>query len=473
MTVTTSAPSTASASSSSTADANQDIILPSDMGEIQGMILRGYKMEYARHFVLQIQNVPEFKAFLGKLVPNTPASGSLTVTTAAPFPEDQPKPDYYLNIGLSWPGMQKLNLPNATFGDKFKFQAFKAGAVARAPQNVDTGASDPSNWLPPFGPANVQNAHAIVSLFAHTPESLDQYTSALRAMFETTGAAKALSFNGVDYFDAHALPNDTIHFGYVDGISQPKVSGMDARPDKQRELPAWGVVLRNTLNAPYPMPQPEILTRNSGFGVFRILEQDTHGFDTYIKGQGIDPELLAAKMCGRWRNGNPLALCPHAAGAPLPDDQLSNFDYSDDPNGDVTPIGSHTRRGNPKDSEAVVPVRPFNRIVRRGMPYGPAYEGVADDVKRGLVGWFIGASIEDQFEFIQKTWLFGENFVGDDLSQPKSLDPLFGGADPSQNTFDYPPTGHVAGFGQFVTTKGGMYCFLPSIPALTWMSQQV
>lgn len=479
ITTTTMTPTNPAAATAATADPAEDTVQPQDLAEIQGIILRGYKLGFVRHFVLQITNAPAFKQFLGKLVPNTPGSGPLTITSAAPFPKNAPRPDYYLNVGFSWPGLQALNLPGVTFGNNFQFQAFKAGATNRAAQVGDVGPNAPQNWLGALNPANAQNAHVIFSLYADTPENLELRSTTLRNMFETPGAAKALTFDdgstpGPDHFDGIALPNGTIHFGYADGISQPRVQGMEpVRPeDQQRMLPAWGVVVRNTLNAPYPFPQPAIFTRNGGFAAFRILEQDVAGFDAYSKSQpGTDPELLVAKMCGRWRNGNPLALCPVSAGAPLPDDQLGNFSYADDPNGDKTPIGSHTRRGNPRDSEDVVAIRPFHRIVRRAMPYGPAWKRVKDNVSRGLVGWFVGTSLEQQFEFIMRVWLIGQNFSSN-FSQPQGVDPLFGGADPTKQVFDFPPNGHVTGFEQFITTRGGMYAFLPSIPALQWMSQQ-
>ncbi|HEY6291745.1 MAG TPA: hypothetical protein VI455_09330 [Terriglobia bacterium] len=49
-----------------------------------------------------------------------------------------------------------------------------------------------------------------------------------------------------------------------------------------------------------------------------MIETDVVGFENYLqsnKGK-IDPELLAAKMCGRWRNGVPLALSPDTDSRP-------------------------------------------------------------------------------------------------------------------------------------------------------------
>ncbi len=51
---------------------------------------------------------------------------------------------------------------------------------------------------------------------------------------------------------------------------------------------------------------------NGSFAVFKKVETDVVGFEEFLQSNKdrIDPELLAAKMCGRWRNGVPLALSP-------------------------------------------------------------------------------------------------------------------------------------------------------------------
>src|SRR5207253_9720083 len=68
--------------------------------------------------------------------------------------------------------------------------------------------------------------------------------------------------------------------------------------------------------------QPPQLSTNSSYAAFRILEQDVAAFEALLTEcaakAGIDRELLAAKICGRWRNGNPLTLKPDAPGDVLP-----------------------------------------------------------------------------------------------------------------------------------------------------------
>jgi len=445
-------------------------IQPEDLPEVQGVILRGYTFEFVRDFVLTIEDAGAFKEFLGSLVPGGPSAGALTVTSAATWTV---KPDYALSIGLSYAGIQALGLP-VSFGDPlFDYQAFKQGAVARAPIVFDVGASAPANWVPCLAPANAGKAHVLLTLHAKDAATLESGTQTLRGMFGQGGAARAVSFGAADYFEARALPDGTVHFAYTDGISQPNVMGLPRPPDKQKPVPAYEVVLRNTSQAPYPFPTPEVFAKNGSFGAFRILEQDVFGFDAYLKNSGVDPELLAAKFCGRWRNGNPLELAPDAPGDPLPDDQLSDFDYFSDPEGLRCPIGSHTRRGNPRDAESFPSQFPDHRIVRRATPYGPPWDPSLgnDGIPRGLVGYFIGASLENQFEFIMQRWVNGQNFALN-FSQPQGFDPVLGPNAPQSSAFAFPPSGNVTGFEEFITTKGGLYCLLPSLPSLAWMASQ-
>lgn len=447
---------------------DQQAIQPADLPEVQGLVLRGYTFELSRHFVLAIEDPDAFKTFLGRLVPGGSSAGPLTVTSAATWPS---KPDYALNLGLSYAGIQALRLP-VDFGGFLKYQAFKQGAAARAAVVCDVGPSAPSNWVPCLNAANAGSAHVILSLYAQQAAVRESATETLRGMFGQGGAARALPFgNGTDFFDGQALPGARIHFDYEDGISQPAIMGLPRRPDMQPAVPAYEVVLRADPNAPYPFPQPDVFARNGSFSAFRILEQDVAGFDGLLKSSGIDPELLAAKLCGRWRNGNPLELFPGAPGDPLPPDQLSNFDYRGDPDGTRCPIGSHTRRANPRGTESVTNPFPDNRIVRRAMPYGPAWEPGQgkDGIARGLVGHFIGASLENQFEFIMGKWIDGHGFTSN-FTQPQGLDPLLGPNDPRTSTFDFPPGGRVTGFEQLIVTRGGLYCLLPSLPSLAWMA---
>ena len=131
-----------------------------DLADIQGFILRGYRMPMVRHFLLTVAAPAQARRQLGRLVSGD-ESDAPQITTAedwhvgfAPGPDDNPaeaprrKPDYCLNIGITWPGLVALEInervPNLSFKS---FGAFTEGAAQRAELVGDTGASAPQNWV--------------------------------------------------------------------------------------------------------------------------------------------------------------------------------------------------------------------------------------------------------------------------------------------------------------------------------------
>ena len=62
------------------------------------------------------------------------------------------KPDYCLNIGITWPGLVAMEIKERIPTLSFKsFGAFIEGAGQRAELVGDTGASSPQNWVLLFG----------------------------------------------------------------------------------------------------------------------------------------------------------------------------------------------------------------------------------------------------------------------------------------------------------------------------------
>jgi hypothetical protein len=84
-----------------------------------------------------------------------------------------------------------------------------------------------------------------------------------------------------------------------------------------------------------------------------------------------------------------------------------------------------------------------HRVFRRGSPYGPAYiPGQPDDsIERGLLGYFINASIENQYEFVLKQWVNDAEFVGAVRLNPKSKDVMVGTNEPAESIFEIPQPG--------------------------------
>ena len=202
-----------------------------------------------------------------------------------------------------------------------------------------------------------------------------------------------------------------------------------------------------------PAACPGALVDNATYGAFRILYQDVAGFEQLLRDWGqaasADPEVIAAKLMGRWRNGAPLVLAPDLSNPnpSLPEDALNAFDYApgedhpafyDDARGLRCPVGAHVRRLNPRGSR-VMGKSYSRRLVRRNMPYGPELPpGEPDDgVDRGLVGYFLCGDLETQWEFIQTTW------VNQDLSTHGirgTREPIGGTQPEGGGTFTIPRT---------------------------------
>ena len=374
-----------------------------DLGDIQGFILRGYRMPMVRHFLLTVGVPAKARELLGRLVGGD-ESDTPQITTAEdwhvgfePGPGDNPadpprrKPDYCLNLGITWPGLIALEIEDRVPALSFKsFGAFTAGAAQRAELVGDTGASDPKNWIGDFGKGS---DHVLVTLHAISPEAMTTYSDRLSALFADGNAFREIwREDGValmELKDGKPVPTFKVHFGYTDGISMTTIRGGPERypPDHQQPCEPWLFVLLNEAEN-YFVPEPHELGLNGSFAVFKMIETDVVGFEKFLQSNKdmIDPELLAAKMCGRWRNGVPLALSPTTDSPPggIPAEQMNNYEYvnadgSGDPRGLRCPVGAHMRRINPRGQPVTGQGEPggsnnTHRLIRRGLPYGPVYD---------------------------------------------------------------------------------------------------
>ena len=126
---------------------------------------------------------------------------------------------------------------------------------------------------------------------------------------------------------------------------------------------------------------------------------------------------------------------------------------------------------NPRDAEIAGVLR-IHRMIRRGTAYGPPLpDGQLEDdgVDRGLMFAFVGANLARQFEFVQSEWINDSAFFGGASTE---RDPITGAADGS-GTYSIPRRPlrrQLRGMPRFVVTRGGEYCFLPSLSALSWLS---
>ena len=355
-----------------------------------------------RHFLLTVGDPARARRQLGRLVSGDEADAP-QITTAedwhvgfGPGPGDDPAraprhpPDYCLNVGITWPGLVALGIqervPTLAFTS---FGAFVEGAAERASLVGDTGASAPQNWTGGFGGGD---DHLLVTLHAISPESMTSHSDRLSAWFTEDDAFREIwrkdGMALMEMQDGEPVPTAKVHFGYTDGISTPTIRGGPERyqPDHQQPCEPWLFVLREDA-ANYSVPEPRELGLNGSFAVFKQVETDVVGFEAFLqsKKDQIDPELLAAKLCGRWRNGVPLAMSPDTDSpeAGVSAEGLNDFGYVEadgtgDPKGIGCPVGAHIRRVNPRGQPVAgqgIPGGSNNshRLIRRGLPYGPTY----------------------------------------------------------------------------------------------------
>jgi Dyp-type peroxidase family len=229
--------------------------------------------------------------------------------------------------------------------------------------------------------------------------------------------------------------------------------------------------------------------RNGSYMVFRRLEQRVPEFRRFVAEQaawlGMNPQLLAARMVGRWKSGAPLERAPlrDNPGMGSDDKRNNDFDFAEDRFQRKCPYAAHIRKVNPRDDTGSKAEVQRHRIIRAGIPFGPEVKPSETITRhsRGLMFVCYQTSIERQFEYIQKNYANNPHFVsgkerpgGGGVVTP-GFDPIIGqapGSGPREMDEPYPnyPAGNprttLAMPHQFVVLTAAAYFFMPSITAL-------
>ncbi|MFM8747388.1 MAG: Dyp-type peroxidase [Aestuariivirga sp.] len=446
-----------------------------DLNDVQATVLRPRPSPYCgQYIVLKINDAAQGRAMVGRLIPH--------VASASRWWE----PSYmgWLGIVFTYSGLAALGLPQDSL-DSFPDE-FKQGMAARANVLHDTGPNAPEHWLTPFGSKDV---HVALAIYAKDAPSLEECLSLARTVHEGLPGIEVLY-----RLNFSELPGGRNPFGYRDGLHNPPIEGTaesasqgptSAAPQaaavKEVEPPlkAGEILLgyEDELGKVAQTPVPEALRLNGSFAAIRMYQANVASFRRFLRDNSNSPEeeeLLAAKMVGRWRSGAPLVLAPETDNPQLGQDNVANdrFSYSDDERGLLCPAGAHIRRINPRDAlkNDIVNVK-LHKFIRRGTNFGhPLPEGVFEDdgAERGGVFLLIGTDLGRQFEFVQSQWIANGDFVHLGNEQ----DPMVGNNGPdAQFTIPKKPLRRrINGVPQFVTLRGGEYCFMPGIKALRWIA---
>lgn len=481
-----------------------------DLPDIQSYVLYPVAFPHARFCFLHVPNAQSGRQFVADIA---------ALTTDATLPEGAPltgRKGWEVTIAFTHPGLAALGVPPRSLSS-FPPE-FQEGMAARARDFlVDRGESDPSGWESMWLGGNV---HVLVVLQAMeledpTPRPGAQTIATLEALLKTSAQRHGVESIYVQEAgalvtdDSGGLPTDKEHFGYSDGIGNPDIEGDgwpasagSGKPDGKggwAPLKAGEFVLgyQNEAGELPRGPVPVTLARNGSFLAYRKLHENVGRFRRWLAEEGEryhgGKEMLAAKLVGRFRDGTPLSKSPDSSYPVTSKDRLdpqfqkhlSDFTYGDDPEGSRCPMGSHIRRMNPRDSLGFDGVLVNQRrIIRRGLPYGPwvpentpageidrlDHFDAAEESRHGVVFVALNASLERQFEFVQREWL---NY-GNDFRQGNDRDPILGNRDREARAViqgdaspDRQRPMHVCkGLPQFVTTRGGEYFFVPGMTAL-------
>jgi len=422
-----------------------------DMADIQGNILRGYKFPHAAHLFGWIEpgNIAHWRSFLKTISKQvTPAAWKI-------------KPRTTLNVGVSFRGLSKLR-PELAAELAVRFEAYAAGMSVRSAELGDDADFQRKPW---------DERHVWLSLHGQSAHDLEQSVAQLKTQAARLDLTEQLPRGAARVVDGRWYE----HFGFRDDISYPVIDGTPGIDSA--ELPGRGkftdggwvpvaagefVLGQDNEDGESALAQlssdAAYLLRNGTFGVFRHLSQDVVGFRKFLQqrsGPGLSAQQLGACLMGRTFEGKPLA---NESG------DLSDFRYDEDPRGAHCPLGAHVRRANPR-------LAGIRRLVRRGMSYGANLpEGVEDKLDRGL--WFVAfnASIEGQFEFIQKVWLNG--LMG---TLTTARDPIVGAGVERGMVIEGDTSASrkpvvLLDMPKFVSCRGGQYYLLPGLSGLAFLA---
>lgn len=508
------------------ANANNTIDVPMNLEQIQGNVI-GFNKPFQTFLFLNFNSSDGARGWLASIAPKITNADKVLDTRKnfreqrrqarrqrdeagepgaqvlpAP-PQREPSTEVWYNVAFTYAGLEVLqSAPLDGFPPEFK-----GGMASRADILGDWGDNAPDKWR--FGKVQVVDGvtrvdtpvHALLILASDDDGKLGTEVGDRRAEL---GGFQIKALHVEEGKPINGTPG-TEHFGFRDDVSQPGIRNDAVNPPDllqqgQVRICPGEFVLGYPRHDPDEEPGTEtklgaeaepspIWTENGSYVVVRRLKQHVASFNRSVTEgatkHGITEELFKAKLVGRYPSGAPLAaLKQHVAnanqgppgagadpgqpGSPLLDDQnINNFDYRGDSDGNLVPLGAHIRRLHPRDQ--VAGNRSFietKRILRRGIPYARA----EDD--RGLIFVCYQRSIKEQYEFLQQSWANDPHFPapGQRSAWP-GRDPLIGsgrGEDHRARKFHIPNNKNVdhASLARWITMTGGDYFFSPSLQAL-------
>ena len=429
-----------------------------DLNDIQGNILGGFNtdIQVLLFFSVPVEQVSISNAWLATLADEVTTVNDVITSRDLIKTVVGPHAPTWLFVAVS------LSMISKDVG--FSDIAFNTGHLKRA-KSVLNDSTDPAHWV--AGSAT-KPVDILLLVGGNDDEAVNDRVDHLIA------AATEIDLKLAWQELAHRLNDDREHFGFHDGISQPKVAGYDPEGRIGPGHFIFGYP-RSEGGVPVkPSFDPRGVADNGSLLVWRRLNQDVQAFRNFCSGVSEElssqwPNLsdhhVAALLVGRWPSGSPVL----AGQVTDPSHQTNenSFDFSGDAQGLSCPFGAHIRKVNPRAGQKDVVEIP--RILRRGIPYGKNHDTAPNDNDRGLTFLAFQTSIKDQFEFLTQHWM------NSDTKPTNENDLLIGLHPPPGHLFVGGPNGSILLTGPstpWITPCGGAYLFAPSRAGLRKLAQQ-
>ncbi|KAF7315332.1 Dye-decolorizing peroxidase [Mycena indigotica] len=433
---------------------------------IQSDVLVGMRKATELFVFFKINNPATFKSKLSSdIIP--------LITTTTEIQSVDTQPVTAVNLAFSQTGLHALGVTD-DLGDP----NFSTGQFADA---VTVG-DNPSTWNTAFAGTSIHGAFLLASdTVAHINTQLASIQSTLGAsitvLYELQGAARPGSESGHE------------HFGFMDGISQPAVSGF-TNPIYPGQTPVdAGLFLLGEASDPNITARPT-WTKDGSFLVFRQLQQLVPEFTKFPKGRLY--WALAWSAAGRVE---PRFSFPQRKTTPVlaaDPNRNNNFTFTfpnlPEPgtenhfNQTNCPFSAHIRKVHPRgDLDPSVENPHF--IIRSSIPYGgevtsaeTASAKTAND--RGLAFVAYQSNIFNGFVFLQSIWINNVGFPFGKVDPTVGVDPIIGtlsggpknisGLDPAVFYLNQTDVAHDVVIPQdYVVSRGGEYFFSPSLSGLS------
>jgi Dyp-type peroxidase family len=463
------------------------ILSAASLPNIQGNILTPFKKERLLFIFAQFRDAERASNWLADTVADPALASAQRML-------DEPTRPMWFAVAFTFSGL--VNLDPSLDSKLQDFAAFRAGAAA--PRDYGDGgptrsaalvgdpeASDPARWL--VGSPEASPVDVVLTIAADDDDLLAEAAQEQQTRAAKHGLHVLTLDQGRDKMTqgqfAGRLEHGIDHFGFRDGISQPGVRGFTPEVIRHRRLEvadqpgspiiASGEFVLGYDAEPrfYPVPDrpgrptPPDWMHDGSFQVLLRLIQDVHKWRERAARLGSVAGIVnvSESAIGRTTGGRPLAtLCHGGFGGD------NDFTFVADPEGATTPLGAHIRNMNPRDDDVFHDRQ--HRLLRRGVPFGPPLSEAApnDHVVRGMMFNAFMASIEDQFEYVQRHW------ANPFTSTLPSLQIPAGSTEPDAligigtNVRVQQRPGYLVDvpFTPLVHTSGAAYLFAPSLPAL-------